>query len=115
MRGNRPDLWERQLDFVADYYYLTCPWTSRFGLFLGTQRWVSRGEERQDTLIDETMGMHGSAWFMPTLYYRHHLQGLFTQDASLYGDGEEIPIDKFWPLPTSSHHHPGDKYLWPEK
>jgi glycosyltransferase involved in cell wall biosynthesis len=96
MDGHRPDAWERQHDFAADYYYLRCPWTGPFGLYLSTNRWIGRDEERKDIMLDETMGMHGSMWFMATDYYRNILQGLnSSNNASLFGDGEEISL-KTW-------------------
>lgn len=47
-------------------------------------------------MLDETMSMHGSMWFMPANYYRNNLQGLDTNiNTSNSGDGEEI-ILKTW-------------------
>ncbi len=52
----------------CDYWYMSSPWTSGQG-YMRDCRWVSRGNERRDLLIDDTMTISGSMWFMAKVHF----------------------------------------------
>ena len=95
MDPKTPNIWKRQLYFQADYYYLTCPWGNPNEFFLNTHRWFGRDSERKDIPIDETMSMHGSAWFMTKNHFFNNLGGLETEKFGQWGENEEIAL-KTW-------------------
>lgn len=94
MDSSKPDLWKRQADFVADYYYLSFPWSRPDGGYMKAEHWISRNEARRAMMIDEIMAIHGSVWFMPAKYYRQNLGGL-NEDLGSWGEHNEI-VFKTW-------------------
>jgi len=60
------------------------------------QRWKSRDEERKDIMIDETMAMQGSCWFMKKAHWDKVIKRLETENyGPLYQDSHEM-IFKTW-------------------
>ena len=78
----------------ADYHYLTFPWVPS-GLSLNVVVWNGRNKDRQNEIIDETMGIHGSMWFMHTKYFLQNLEGLNTKNFGYYGEHLEVVL-KTW-------------------
>src|SRR3990170_1664700 len=70
--GRRNELdaerWQISDTSPCDYWYMSSPWTSGQG-YMRDCRWVSRGEDRKDIVIDETMTISGSMWFMPKVHF----------------------------------------------
>ena len=62
--------------YYSDYFYLGCPWVNhRIFSFLDVP-WRSRDKARKDILIDETMTMQASLWFMTANHFHNRLKDL---------------------------------------
>jgi glycosyltransferase involved in cell wall biosynthesis len=58
--------------------------------------WKNRTEERKDTMIDETMAMQGSCWFMPHKWWDEVIGHLDSEGyGTLYQDSHEM-VFKTW-------------------
>ena len=58
--------------------------------------WASRAVERADVMIDETMAMQGSCWFMPRVWWDRVIGELQTEGyGPLYQDSHEM-VFKTW-------------------
>ena len=68
--------WQPNDQPPVDAYYLCCPWTNpRVFQFIDTP-WASRNRVNRDVMLDETMGMQASLWFMFARHYHDCLNGL---------------------------------------
>jgi GT2 family glycosyltransferase len=60
------------------------------------QEWRSRTRERKDVMIDETMAMQGSCWFMPRKWWDEVIGELQSEGyGTHYGDSHEM-VFKTW-------------------
>jgi glycosyltransferase involved in cell wall biosynthesis len=61
-----------------DYHYLICPW-SQVEFTMQNTHWSARDKARADVLLDDTMSMQGSCWFMHAEHFRKRIGGLETE------------------------------------
>lgn len=96
------DTWQPKLDRpYVDYEYLAWPWrakrkgkTSEFGLHGWV--WDERQAERIDRLVDETMTLQGSCWFMPREYFQRRIGQMDeTGYGTFIGEAQELGL-KTW-------------------
>ncbi len=73
----------------CDYFYLSCPWTSPNG-YMRDYRWVSRGLERADLMLDETMTISGSMWFMSKEHYEKRIRYMDADRFGHFGEPQEL-------------------------
>ena len=60
------------------------------------QRWKSRDEARKEIMVDETMAMQGSCWFMPHQWWKDVIKELDSKNyGPLYQDSHEM-VFKTW-------------------
>ena len=84
--------------YNSDYFYLGCPWIGHSHNMISFQDipWKSRDKIRKDILIDETMTMQASLWFMTADHFHNRLGNL---DAEKWGswscEQQEISL-KTW-------------------
>ena len=92
MVGRRHELdvenWSTQNDTPVDYFYLSCPWTSPDG-YMRDYRWVSRAQQRADVLVDETMTISGSMWFMSKDHYINRIRTMYDEFGH-FGEPQEL-------------------------
>jgi glycosyltransferase involved in cell wall biosynthesis len=87
-----PIKWEVMDIEPVDYEKLTI----QSGVKFSGQRWRSRTEERKDIMIDETMAMQGSMWFMPRAWWDKVIGKLQTEGyGPLTQDSHEM-VFKTW-------------------
>lgn len=60
----------------TDSFYLACPWTNPRYYRFTDYPWHSRNYRNRDVMIDETLGMQASLWFMHISHFREFLGGL---------------------------------------
>lgn len=85
--------WEVMPDAPIDYNKLVISHTHN--KFSG-QEWRSRAKERKDIMIDETMAMQGSCWFMKRSWWDKVIKELQTEGyGPHYGDSTEM-VFKTW-------------------
>ena len=78
--------WKFQDDRFWDYFFLHCPFTDPKGFrFKAGGHWDRRTADRLDISIDETMQMHGSAWFMTKTYFTKTLGGMSSVGYDTFG------------------------------
>lgn len=107
MDASQPNLWRRQTNFVADYYYLSFPWGQSDHGYMKAEHWISRNQARSAIMIDQTLAIHGSVWFMPTQFYRKNLGGL-NENLGSWAEHNEI-VFKTW---ASGGAVMVDKHTW---
>lgn len=95
------DMWEKDPNIQNDYFFLSCPWgVERVkGSYLFREvTWVSRDRARKDIVIDETMSVQGSVWFMTADYFHNRFNDLcdgFDIWGTWSGEQQEIGL-KTW-------------------
>lgn len=74
-RNELNEQWEISDATPCDYWYLSCPWTSPQE-YMRDCRWITRQRERPDVMLDETMTISGSMWFMPRVHFEQRIKGM---------------------------------------
>lgn len=91
-----PVKWEKMDIPPVNYEKLVIQNCGEHGFKFAAQPWRSRDEERADKLVDETMGMQGSMWFMPRKWWERVIVNLQTEGyGPLYQDSHEMQF-KTW-------------------
>ena len=62
--------------YYSDYFYLGCPWMRWDKIGFQDIPWKSRDKARRDIIIDETMTMQASLWFMTAEHFHNRLGDL---------------------------------------
>lgn len=89
--------WSRRMDRMPiDYFYFSCPWTSPNYFFLRVCPWVGRTKDRKHILIDETLTLNGSMWFMHKEHFDNRLGGLDSADYGEFGAEQQEIGNKTW-------------------
>ena len=70
--------WDRRPGRYFDYHYLICPWSQQEFTMQNTH-WTGRDRARRDVLLDDTMTMQGSCWFMHAEHFHKRIGGLETE------------------------------------
>jgi hypothetical protein len=80
---------------VADYFYMSSPWTSPSGYFR-MSRWITRDRQHSNILFDETLTFSGSNWFMSRDHFFNRIK-MMDEDrfGQWSGEPEEISC-KTW-------------------
>jgi glycosyltransferase involved in cell wall biosynthesis len=86
-RGELNPDWEITDPTIADYFYMSNPWTSPQG-YMRMSRWITRDREHKDILIDETQTFSGSNWFMSK---EHFFERMKMMDEDRFGQWSGEP------------------------
>jgi len=70
------EAWERKPGSYSDYFYLGCPWVNHRIFSFQDIPWRSRDGRRRNIIIDETMTMQASLWFMTVEHFHKRLGDL---------------------------------------
>jgi glycosyltransferase involved in cell wall biosynthesis len=94
-RGELSPEWIIDDPTVADYFYMSSPWTSPSGYFR-MSRWITRDRQRKDFLLDETLTFSGSNWFMTKDHFFNRIRMMDEERFGQWsGEPEEISC-KTW-------------------
>lgn len=85
-RGELNPDWTVTDHTIADYFYMSSPWTSSKGYFRMC-RWITRDKQRSEYMLDETLTFSGSHWFMP----KKHFENIGTMDEDRFGQWSGEP------------------------
>lgn len=81
--------WDWQDDRHYDYFYLSCPLTDPDQFkFKAGGHWPERTAEREgkpELMIDETIQMHGSGWFVSKSFFWDCLKGMSSEGYDNFG------------------------------
>jgi glycosyltransferase involved in cell wall biosynthesis len=58
---------------IAEYFYMSNPWTSREN-YMRMSRWITRDKQNKNIIIDETMTLSGSNWFMAKEHFTNRIK-----------------------------------------
>jgi glycosyltransferase involved in cell wall biosynthesis len=78
--------WTRRPGRYFDYHYLICPW-SQPEFTMQNTHWSGRDKARRGLVLDDTMTMQGSCWFMHAEHFRKRIGGL--ENAPYWGWEQE--------------------------
>jgi glycosyltransferase involved in cell wall biosynthesis len=83
------------VDIIADYFYMSSPWTSSQN-YMRMTRWITRDKEHRDIPFDETMAFSGSIWFMSKDHFFNRIRMMDEERFGQWsGEPEEIAC-KTW-------------------
>ena len=68
--------WERDTSRQYDYFYLGCPWTNHRIFSFQDVPWKTRDIARKNIMVDETMTIQASLWFMTVKHFHNTLGDL---------------------------------------
>ena len=95
-----PIKWAWQDDRHYDYFYLCCPFTDPKGFrFKAGGHWPERTLERENKpkyMIDETLSLHGSGWFVDRDFFLNKLGGFPNYDPFGHGQDSVYLTLKTW-------------------
>lgn len=74
---------------MVDYFYLSCPWTHP-QFMMQSCTWISKTEQKQDTLIDDMMCFQGSMWMMSKKHWKN--LRIFESIGDSYAEHHEISM-----------------------
>lgn len=83
-------------DSHNDYYYLGCPWVNHRRFNFLDVPWRSRDKTRANIIIDETMTMQASLWFMTLDHFHNTLEDLDVNRFGTWSAEQQEIVFKTW-------------------